>query len=260
MRRDRSITVSIVSHGHGELVPPLISDLERCEEISRVILTLNVPEPHLALKLTGRALVRNNPVPVGFGKNHNSAFRFASTPYFLVINPDVRLEGNPFPHLLDCFSSDKVALAAPSVVNARGGHEDSVRRFPTVVGLMTKAFGGGDGRLSYPFGGRPVAVPWVAGMFMFFRSADFREVGGFDEAFYLYYEDVDLCARIWKSGRSVLLCPTVRIIHDARRASRRSIRHMSWHVQSMARYFVKHSFGRGSVHRMALSAKEETAD
>lgn len=58
-------------------------------------------------------------------------------------------------------------------------------------------------------------------------------------------EDVDLCARLWRSGRRVMLCPAVRVVHDARRASRRDLRHMRWHAASMARYFRKHALRSG---------------
>ena len=57
-------------------------------------------------------------------------------------------------------------------------------------------------------------------MFMLVRSADYMAVGGFDEGFFLYYEDVDICARLWRSGRKVVICPEAIVVHDARRASR----------------------------------------
>jgi len=78
------------------------------------------------------------------------------------------------------------------------------------------------------------------------RASDYAALGGFDEGFFLYYEDVDLCARLWRGGREVVLCPEVQVVHDARRASRRHLRHMRWHAASMARYFSP-SMG-GAVH------------
>ena len=81
---------------------------------------------------------------------------------------------------------------------------------------------------------------WVAGMFMLFRSQDFARLGGFDEAFFLYYEDVDICVRAWKQGMKIVACPQVSVVHDARRDSHRSARHIRWHLASMVRYFFKH--------------------
>jgi N-acetylglucosaminyl-diphospho-decaprenol L-rhamnosyltransferase len=80
----------------------------------------------------------------------------------------------------------------------------------------------------------------VAGMFLLFRAEAFRDVGGFDAKFHLYYEDVDICARLWKSGWKVMCDPGVTVVHEAQRASRHNFRYMRWHAASMARYFGKH--------------------
>lgn len=241
----RSVTVSIVSHGHGALLPGLLEDLAACPEIAAVVLTRNVAEPNLALTGLAHLTIIDNPRPKGFGANHNAAFRVAQTPFFLVLNPDVRLEGNPFPALLACLADERIALCAPAVVNPAGTLEDSARRFPSLTDLVLKALGRYDGRVHYALGDPSRAVPWLAGMFMLVRRTDYADLGGFDEGFFLYYEDVDLCARLWRSGRRVMLCPEVRVVHDARRASRRDLRHMRWHAASMARYFRKHAFRPG---------------
>ena len=68
---------------------------------------------------------------------------------------------------------------------------------------------------------------------MLFRSLDFRRLGGFDEGFYLYYEGVDICLRAWKRGMKVAACTDVDVIHDARRRSRRNLRHLRAHLASL---------------------------
>ena len=239
------LTVSIVSHGHGALLPGLLDDLSACADVERVILTRNIPEPDITGVRAGWMTIINNPQPKGFGANHNAAFRHVQTPFFVVLNPDVRLMGNPFPALLACMQDEQATLCAPAVVNPTGVLEDSARRFPSLIDLGRKAFGRYDGRLHYGLDDPPRSAPWVAGMFMLLRSEDFAAIVGFDEGFFLYYEDVDLCARIWRSGRRVMLCPAVRVVHDARRASRHDLRHMRWHAVSMARYFLKHGLRPG---------------
>ena len=76
-------------------------------------------------------------------------------------------------------------------------------------------------------------------MFMIFRSDVFREIGGFDEKFFLYYEDVDICWRLRQKGYEIKLIPSVEVIHDARRESRKNWRYARWHLASMARYLIK---------------------
>lgn len=234
------ITVSIVSHGHGALLPGLLSDLAACPEVASVIVTRNIPETPLEIVRPGWQVTIDNTNPKGFGANHNAAFQYVQTPYFAVLNPDIRLVGNPFPVLLESLERGGAALCAPAVINPAGGLEDSARHFPSIVELALKALRRYDGRLHYALGDSPLQAPWVAGMFMLLSSPTYAALNGFDEGFFLYYEDVDLCARIWKSVRRVMLCPAVHVIHDARRASRRNPRHMAWHAASMARYFRKH--------------------
>lgn len=221
------------------MVADLLADLAACPEVTEVVLTLNLPEPLPGGIEPERLTVIRNTCPKGFGENHNLAFARATTPFFVVLNPDVRLAGNPFPTLLECARAEDVGLCAPAVVNAENKLEDSARDFPTARGLLLKAFGRYDGRLEYRLGDPPRDAPWVAGMFMLFPSTVFSAVGGFDDKYYLYYEDVDLCWRIWQAGRRVRLCPAVCIVHTAQRASRRDLRHMRWHLASVVRYFRK---------------------
>ena len=75
-------------------------------------------------------------------------------------------------------------------------------------------------------------------MCMLFRSETFRALGGFDERYFLYYEDVDLCRRAARRGLAVVYDPGVELIHDARRASRRNPRLALHHARSIARYFM----------------------
>jgi GT2 family glycosyltransferase len=83
-----------------------------------------------------------------------------------------------------------------------------------------------------------VRVDWVAGMFIVFRSDAFRSVGGFDERYFLYYEDVDICRRLGAAGASVIYEPGAEVIHDARRASRRELRRAVHHLSSAVRFLV----------------------
>jgi GT2 family glycosyltransferase len=235
------ITVSIVSHGHGALLPLLLADLAACPAVSDVSLTQNVPEAELVAPATlpYRLTLLRNAHPKGFGANHNAAFAQCTTPFFCVLNPDVRMERDPFPALLQVLEDERIALCAPAVVAPDGHIEDSVRHFPRPLGLVRKALGLSDGRYPFKLGDAPLTPEWVAGMFMLLRARDFADVGGFDEDFHLYYEDVDLCVRLWQAGCGVVACPGAAVIHDARRASRRNLRHLSWHLTSMLRFMTK---------------------
>lgn len=240
------IAVSIISHGNANLLPSLLQQVLAFQNINLVILTLNLPE-RLDLPEDTRLVVVQNDRSKGFGANHNAAFRVAEhlmpssqSWFFCLINPDVSLPCDPFVALLAQLQTTGAGLAVPVVLSKRGQVEDSLRRFPTPTILLLKALGGDDGRYATKPGQEPFFPQWAAGMFMLFKAECFAALGGFDEGFFLYYEDVDICARAWKLGWPVVACPSVTVVHDARRSSHKQLSYMRWHLASMLRYIFKH--------------------
>ena len=242
--QERPITVSIVSHGHGRMVSRLVESLQaRCPEVREVIITRNIAESTPPPDHPGLRLI-DNPHPKGFGANHNNAFKQSKAPFFCVLNPDITLTENPFPPLLSTLRRTRAALTAPIAVSPNGEIEDNLRRFPTFGSLLSKFMAGEKGRYPYRAGQAIIHPDWVAGMFMLFRREAFQAVGGFDERYFLYYEDVDICARLWRAGLRVTATAEARVIHDAQRASHRDLQHLRWHLGSAARYLLKGSAPR----------------
>ncbi|PKO90712.1 MAG: glycosyl transferase [Betaproteobacteria bacterium HGW-Betaproteobacteria-10] len=221
------------------MVETLVESLLACPEVSQIIVTKNIPES-LAILASERVVLIENTIPKGFGANHNAAFLHCRVAYFCPLNPDIGLSGNPFGTLVSEIERTGAAVAAPLVISPDGAVEDSIRYFPTLFSLMRKILGGADGRYGVEVGASSFCPEWVAGMFMLFRSADYAQVKGFDERFFLYYEDVDICVRTWRTGMKVLACPSVTVIHDARRDSHGNLKLLRFHLLSMGRYFLKH--------------------
>ena len=234
------LTLSIVSHGQARLVRPLLLELAALPHREfEVILTVNIPEDELPYAVAGLAIkVIRNDVAKGFGANHNAAFRASQAPYFAVVNPDIRLGQTDPASLLEGFSDPQVAVCAPLVTNSLGEIEDSARHFPTWGSLTKKALGR-HARVEYVIGNEPLAVDWVAGMLAVFRREAYVDVDGFDDRrYFMYYEDGDICYRLNQRGWIVLVLPSIRVIHDAQRASHRSARHMRWHATSVFRFLT----------------------
>jgi GT2 family glycosyltransferase len=239
------VSISLVSHRHGALLPGLFKDIERlCKDVE-VLLTINVPESLAFSESEFRFPLRilRSAAPRGFGANHNAAFRQANGRYFCVLNPDIRLDANPFPVLIDALARDQAGVVAPKIVNSQGQVENNARRFPTLSVVLRKALTGAQPH-DYDIAGEPLHADWVAGMFMLFRSEVFRAIGGFDERYFLYYEDVDLCLRLRRRGHAATLEPRAVARHDARRASHRDARHFLWHARSLVRFLYLRSVGR----------------
>jgi N-acetylglucosaminyl-diphospho-decaprenol L-rhamnosyltransferase len=234
------LTISIVSHNHGSLVRLLLADLNRLESRRRatVLLTLNVAGEEIDLREFDQLSIRviRNAAPKGFGANHNQAFRLCSTEWFAVVNPDVRMPDDSFLSMLDTADQDpRIALVAPIVVDGDGRVEDSVRANLSPLSLLRRVLfrtGAPHSEAQAPLAR---GFRWYAGMFLLFRAAAFRAVGGFDERFFLYCEDYDICARMHLARHSLKLDRNARVVHMARRDSHQSFRHLRWHVQSLLR-------------------------
>lgn len=241
-------TLSVVSHGHGLLLVNLLRDLAQQDGISEhlVIVTLNLADEmldeheHPGLRL----LVTRNPVPRGFAANHNAAFQKSIGKWFAVLNPDIRLpERTILSRLFDSSTALGVALRAPVVLSSAGEPEDSVRTNLTPWSLLRRAAGlDRDPRQSTGLIQRGRPFLWFAGMLLAIDRTAYRKVGGFDERYFLYCEDCDLCARLYVAGFALEQDRSTRVVHDAQRDSHRSAKHLRWHLHSLAKYWLSRGF------------------
>lgn len=246
------ITISVVSHGQIQLVGALLHDLAtHCRESNlEVILTINVPEelPASFDQFPYPLLILRNINPLGFGENHNRAFQHANYSFFCVVNPDIRIDSDVFHELTRSLGNRAIGVVAPLVVNGVGEIEDSARKFPTPLKILRRIFSRYRVR-DYHISADPLDADWVGGMFMVFRRETYESLRGFDRRYFLYYEDVDLCARIHLAGLRVVMIPQVRVIHLARRASHSNMNYFQIHINSMLRFFTSMVFIRVVLRR-----------
>jgi GT2 family glycosyltransferase len=163
----------------------------------------------------------------------NLAAARARAPYLLLLNPDTVVEG-PVVHVLEAWMAAHadVGVTGARVLDADGTLQESARRFPD----LTTWFGGRSTWLTSRFpdnfltkrnlvagtavaAGQPVDVDWVSGACLMTRRDVFDRVGGFDEGFFLYWEDADYCARVADAGFRRVYVPTVAVRHAAGRSA-----------------------------------------
>ncbi len=235
---EHHVVFSIVSHGQLQLIKNLLCDLRRLNFLNlTIILTINIPEDESCLaEFTDLSLVTiRNSQAKGFGENHNQAFEQVSCAYFVIVNPDIRLQDFSMDLMFAPFVSPTVGAVAPKVLSPGGGMEDSVRHYPT-IGRLLKRVVLRRREADYVIPNQLLQVDWAAGMFVMFRSRAFEAVGGFDTRYFMYMEDADVCRRLKLNGWQTILQPTTSVIHDAQRASRKSLRHLRWHLASAIRF------------------------
>jgi len=229
MQADK-ITLSLVSHGQAALCASLLADLAALapSSVHKLVLTLNVPEQPPSLPQLAFAVeIIRNVRPLGFGANHNQAFARCDSAYFAVLNPDLRLQRDPFPPLIERLADPGVGLVAPLVLEADGRIADFARRMVSPWEVIRRQIATSDN-------GAGIDQPdWLAGMFLVLRSETFSTIGGFDTRYTLYCEDVDLCARLRLQGLRLEVVREVSVTHLAQRASRRSLPRMLLHGSSL---------------------------
>jgi N-acetylglucosaminyl-diphospho-decaprenol L-rhamnosyltransferase len=247
------LTLSIVSHGHGPLLARLLSDLVAMPGLAqvRLIVTLNLVDEvfDTADFAPLRITVLRNAEPLGFGANHNAAFQHCKTPWFAVMNPDLRLPENPFPALFDAAERwPDIAALAPRVLGPSGEPEDAVRSNLTPASLLARRLIGHREPLAMDEPTGPgKRFFWLAGMFLLLRASAFRSVGGFDARYFMYCEDYDLCARLYSAGHSLAVATRATVVHEAQRDSHRSIKHLRWHLVSLIKVWTSAAFWRITV-------------
>jgi N-acetylglucosaminyl-diphospho-decaprenol L-rhamnosyltransferase len=236
----QKFTISVVSHGHGDLLSSLLEDVSRFVPTAETIVTFNIPETFDTARWPEVKFLYNDR-PRGFGANHNSALANSKHDWLVIVNPDVRLTETTFPAICAAINGGPmIDLFAPQVVGPNGNLEDSARALPTPVRVFRRAAMRLAGRA--PQWEPAELTSWFAGMFLVVRRSTFNLVNGFDERFFLYGEDVALAIRLVADKHRLRLVRDAIVIHDARRATLRSFRHLRWHAASLIRLWMSPNF------------------
>lgn len=214
--------------------------------------------------------VKASPVNGGFGAGVNFGAEGVAADYLLVLNPDTYFELDSVTPVLDQMDANPdIGIAGLGLVNTDGTLQYGARRFYSVLDIFARRLKGLDNvfkkrierhlMVAQTEAGRPFEAEWVMGTGFIIRRDLFVRLGGMDESYFLYLEDVDLCARTWLSGHKVLYFPGFPLVHDHQRTSAASPMSLVGraHVRSLfifARRFCLPLFrppGVGSIVRSA---------
>jgi GT2 family glycosyltransferase len=158
----------------------------------------------------------------GFAAAANQGWRASPRTFVLFLNPDAVVAPDAIARALDHLARrPELALVGCRTLNADGTPQPTVDRFHSVRGLVAEALGRDRRPSGAPRGTSPAAsgpVDWVYGSFLLARRAALAAVGGFDEAYEMYGEDLDLCHRLHAAGFGVGYCAEATIVHHGNRS------------------------------------------
>lgn len=190
----------------------------------------------------------------GYGGGHNLVMSELEGDYHLVLNPDVELAEAALSIGLDALRNDSgLALVSPRVLGSAGGQEFLCKSYPSVLVLLVRAFAPAFLRKCFTrqldaYELRDICskdhtseVPLASGCFMLLRRSAFTHVGGFNEKYFLYFEDFDLSLRLRGSGRLQFL-PAMQIVHHGGYAASKGMRHIWLFLRSGFRFFNDHGW------------------
>jgi N-acetylglucosaminyl-diphospho-decaprenol L-rhamnosyltransferase len=213
--------------------------------VEELLVVANPPAP----ETDARLIV--NERDLGFSANANQGIAATKASFVIVANPDTEPEPGAVAALRE-FAADhpRAGVVGPKLVFPDGRLQSSRRRFPTVSGTLVRRTPlrrvlGRTQRAHYGLdeeATRPVQADWLLGAFLFLRREMLDELGGFDERFRLYGEDIDLAYRAAKAGWERWYVPDAVVKHahaavtDRRLLTRRTL----WHWAGILRFVRKH--------------------
>ncbi len=217
---------------------------EEGPELERCITSL---EPQVDELVVIRNLV-DNERPLGFAANANRGIAQTTAPFVVVANPDTEAAHDAVENLRAFAEAHpRSGIIGPALVYPDGSTQPSRRRFPTVSGTLVRRTPlrrvlNAERHFDRDLPTEPVEAEWMLGAFLLLRREMLDELGGFDEGFRLYGEDIDLAYRAAEAGWERWYVPAARVVHahaavtDQTFLTRRTL----WHWRGILRFVRKH--------------------
>jgi GT2 family glycosyltransferase len=253
IKTDQVITASLVLFHNSELyITTVINSIINSSSNIKLYVIDNSTTDSLRFFLSDYDLIYiKNESNIGFGKAHNIGIKKAielKSDYHIIINPDISFDTDVIESLAERTEKDKeIGLIMPKIVYPNNSMQYLCKLLPTPVNLIFRRF--------LPFKKivkklndsyelrnmdftKEFEVPSLSGCFMFVRTSVLEKVGGFDERYFMYLEDVDLCRKIGEISK-LIYYPDVSVVHNYEKGSYKNKKLLIYHIKSSIKYFNK---------------------
>lgn len=250
----KKIFISVISHGHESIIRSL-DCLAKLSKLPNVIIVLKNNKPTKNEKLKPYCLKNNihyldRNTGLGFGENNNFIFNYCEhhlqmvdEDYFLILNPDVNLDKDVLSNMFGKVQLDKVRLSTLNLFKDKEYTipDNCVRKFPGALNFISSFIGRHNSSIiDKTLFTTPQYFDWAAGSFLLFESSLYQTLRGFDKAYFMYCEDIDICWRAKNiQNECLMFYPEFKAIHLAQHANRSVFsKHFLWHLKSILRYLM----------------------
>jgi len=248
------VSAVVVNHDAGAVLLACVRSL-RAEGVRTITVVDNASSdgsPEALVRADGDVRLLRTGANLGYGAGANQGIAASDSALVLVANPDVAVHPGAVAALAAALGADPtLAIAGPKILEPDGTRYPSARRFPSLVDAAGHAVLA-DLAPNNPFtrryrmgdldsaGGAAVAVDWVSGACFMARRRALEELGGFDEAYFMYAEDADLCWRARRAGWGVAYAPQAVVTHlQGVSTARRPFRMLVAHHRSVLRFATR---------------------
>jgi len=238
-------SIIIVNYKTSAITQNCLESITKCwpKELYEIIVIDNGSHDNFVDQVTknfrGNIKLINNSENLGFAHANNQGAKIASGKYLFFLNSDTIIENNILPIIAASFAQDEsIGIVAPSLLNPDGTRQaKAYGPLPTIKYLLYKNL------LFKKDNDFPKEIDWVSGAALVIRRNVFNLIGGWDESFFLYLEDVDLCWMVKKGGYKIILDESIGLIHLQGSSLKKSGVKRAYYFTSQDYLFQKH-YGR----------------
>ena len=188
---------------------------------------------------------------LGFGSGHNTILNKIKTnsTFHLILNPDIYFDGKSVIEMIAFMNKNpEIGVLGPKILYPNGELQHSIRRFPKPedffirrIPFLKKAFYKKYVTAHYLniIIDKPIMVDYVSGCFQLFKTEIFLKIKGYDERFFMYLEDIDICKEVFNTGYKICYYPDTEVYHYFEKGSAKDIKLLLMHIHSLIKYFLK---------------------
>jgi len=243
-KTERKLSIIIVNFRSEQFLKRCIASIYNCLDIDFEIIVVNNDEKEKLISVAQNfpeIKILNNEKNIGFGSAVNVGTKLARGEFLFFINPDAFLKSREIGETLKILeNNEKIAAIGLKIIDKNGKNQEWICGFEaTFFDLIKNNLGFSRSKKVWEKKNK-IFVHWVSGAAMLVKKNIFERLGGFDENFFMYFEDLDLCKRARKLGFKILYFPKTEIVHESGGSLKNRKQQKKYYYASQDYYFQKH--------------------
>lgn len=264
MHKPQSVSICIVTYNNADKIGDAVASISRHTKLPY---TLYISDNGSTDNTVGTVLSANpdavilqNGKNIGFGQAHNKVLTRLNSEYHVVVNPDISFNYDVISEICEYLDNNpEVVLAAPKILTPGGAEQILPKRRPKLKYLAARRLHLSR-RLADEYAmadvvlDKPTEVDFCSGCFFVIRTEIFKKLSGFDDRFFMYFEDADLTLRTKQYGKTMFL-PALTVTHAWEKSSAKSLKYFFIHFGSMLKFFWKYRGKKDTINENCYHRK-----